>query len=325
MKRREFIALAGAAATLPLAARAQQAAMPVIGFLGGPSAKGWASYLSIFLQGLSEAGYVEGRNLAIEQRWADGQYDRLPEMAVDLIDRRVSVIAAAGTPAALAAKAATKTIPIVFVTIADPVQIGLVASLRRPDGNVTGVTQLNVEIGPKLLELMHEVVPSATNIALLVNPTNSNSETLSRELRSAARTLGLTLNVLNASTEADINAAFASLVQQRAGGLVVGGDAFLSTGSEQIAALAVRHRVPSIYQSLVFAPAGGLMSYGGDSADAYHQAGVYTGRILKGEKPAELPVIQSAKVKLTVNLKTAKAIGLEMPPALLGRADEVIE
>jgi putative ABC transport system substrate-binding protein len=326
MKRRQFMALiGGAAASWPLAARAQPGKMPVIGFLGGPSAKGWASYLFIFLKGLSEVGYVEGRNLAIEQRWADGQYDRLPEMAVDLIDRRMSVIAAAGTPAALAAKAATKTTPIVFVTIADPVQIGLVASLRRPDGNVTGVTQLNVEIGPKLLELMHEVVPSATNIALLINPTNSNSATLSRELQSAARTLGLTLNVLNASTEADINAAFASLVEQRAGGLVVGGDAFLSTASEQIAALAVRHKVPSIYQSLVFAQAGGLMSYGGDSTDAYHQAGVYTGRILKGEKPAELPVIQSAKVKLTVNLKTAKAIGLEMPQLLLARADEVIE
>jgi putative ABC transport system substrate-binding protein len=326
MKRREFITLVSSGAVAwPLLARGQQSTMPVIGFLGGPSAKGWASYLSIFLQGLGEAGYVEGRNLAVEQRWADGQYDRLPEMVVDLIDRRVSVIAAARTPAALAAKGATKTTPIVFVTIADPVQIGLVASLRRPDGNVTGVTQLNVEIGPKLLDLMHEVVPSATNIALLINPTNSNSETLSRELQSAARTLGLTLNVLNASTEAEINAAFARLVEERAGGLVVGGDAFLSTGSEQIAALAIRHRVPSIYQSLVFAQAGGLMSYGGDSTEAYHQAGVYTARILNGEKPAELPVVQSARVKLTVNLKTARAIGLEIPQSLLARADEVIE
>jgi putative ABC transport system substrate-binding protein len=299
--------------------------MPLIGFLGGPTAKGWESYLSVFLQGLSEAGYVEGRNLVVEQRWADGQYDRLPEMAVDLIDRRVSVIAAAGTPAALAAKAATKTIPIVFVSIADPVQIGLVASLRRPDGNVTGVTQLNVEIGPKLLELMHEVVPSAARIALLVNPTNSNSEMLSSELQSAARTLGLTLNVLNASTDAEIDAAFASLMEQRAGGLVIGGDAFLSTRREQIASLARRYRMPSIYQSRVFAAAGGLMSYGGDTTDAYYQAGTYTGRILNGEKPAELPVVQSTRVKLTVNLKTAGAIGLEIPASLLGRADEVIE
>jgi putative ABC transport system substrate-binding protein len=324
MKRRQFITLlGGAAAAYPLAARAQP--MPVIGFLGGVTASGWAPYVAAFRHGLGEAGYVEGRNVAIEFRWADGQYDRLPAMAADLARRQVTALAAASTPAALAAKAATATIPVVFTTISDPVQIGLVASLSRPGGNVTGVTQLNVEIGPKLLELMHEVVPTAASIALLVNPANPNAESLSRNLQAAARTLGVQLHILHAGTERDIDAAFATLVQLRAGGLVIGGDAFLNTRSEQLGALALRHVVPAIYQTRVFATLGGLMSYGGSATDAYRQAGVYTGRVLKGEKPADLPIQQANKIEMIVNLKTAKALGIKVPLPLLGRADEVIE
>jgi putative ABC transport system substrate-binding protein len=325
MRRRQFIALLGGAVSWPLAARAQPPPMQVVGFLGGATADGWAPYVAPFLQGLSETGYVEGRNVAIEYRFADGQYDRLPGMVADLIERQERVIAATGTPAALAAKAATRTIPIVFEVISDPVQIGLVASLNRPGGNVTGVTQLNVEIGPKLLELIHEVVPTATNIVLLVNPTNPTADSLSRNLEAAARTLGVRLHVVEVSTERDIDAAFATLVELRAGGLVMGGDAFINTRSRQIAALALRHAVPSIYQSRVFTTAGGLMSYGGDSANAYQHAGVYVGRILKGEKPTDLPVVQATKVELVINLTTAKALGLTMPITLLGRADEVIE
>jgi putative ABC transport system substrate-binding protein len=328
MRRRAFFTLIGGAAVSPLlwplAARAQQT-MPVIGFLGAPSASGWARYVTAFLQGLGEAGYVEGRNVAIEYRWAEGKYNRLPAMAADLVQRRVSVIAAATTPAVLAAKAATSTIPIVFVTISNPVQIGLVASLSRPGGNMTGATQLDVEIGPKLLELLHEVVPTATNIALLFNPTNPTIEAQARNLQAAARTLGLSLHVLHAGTEHDIDAAFATLVQRRADGLVIGGDSFFNTRSEQLAALALRHRLPTIYQSRVFAAAGGLMSYGGDAVDVYRLIGVYTGRILKGDKPADLPVLQATKVEMIVNLKTAKALGINVPLPLLGRADEVIE
>ncbi|HEX2171204.1 MAG TPA: ABC transporter substrate-binding protein [Dehalococcoidia bacterium] len=326
MRRREFISLlGGAAAAWPLTARAQQPTMPVIGLLGGATATAWIPYVAAFRQGLSEAGYVEGRNVAIEYRWADGQYERLPAMAAELVHRKVSVLAAFTSPAALAAKAATATIPIVFSIIADPVQIGLVASLSRPGGNVTGMTYLQVEIGPKLLDLMHEVVPTATNMALLINPTSPNAETLSRNLQAAARRLGLQLHILHASTEGEIDAAFASLVQLRAGGLVIGGDVLMNTRSGQLATLALRHAVPTIYQSRVFAAAGGLMSYGGSATDSYRQAGVYAGRVLKGERPADLPIEQPTKFELLINLKTAKALGIEIPVAVLARADEVIE
>jgi putative ABC transport system substrate-binding protein len=266
-----------------------------------------------------------GRDVTIEYRWAEGQYDRLPSLAASLVQRQVSVIAALTTPSAVAAKAATGTIPIVFSTIGDPVQIGLVASLRRPGGNITGATYLNVEVGPKLLELLHEVVPTATTVAALVNPTNPNAEILTNSLQVAAGTLGLELHVLKASTERDINTAFETLIQQRVGGLVVPSDVFLITHEEQLAALALRHRVPAISQTRAFAAAGGLMSYAGSALGAYRQAGVYTGRVLKGEKPADLPVQQTTKVELIVNLKTAKALGLVVPLPLIGRTDEVIE
>ena len=325
MRRREFIGLLGGAAVWPVVGHAQHPAMPVIGLLSSATAREWAPLVAAFLQGLSETGIEEGRNVAIQYRWAEGQYDRLPAMADDLIQRRVAVIAALTTPAAMAAKAATTTTPIVFTTIGDPVQIGLVASLSRPGGNVTGATYLNVEVGPKLLELLHEAIPSATTVAALVNPTNPNADSLSRSLQAAARTLGIQLHVLNASTESDIDTAFATLVQLRAGGLVVGADVFIITREEQLAALALRHRLPAIFQTRAFAVAGGLMSYAGSAADSYRQAGVYTGRVLKGEKPANLPVQQTTKVELIINLNTAKALGLIVPLPLLGRADEVIE
>jgi putative ABC transport system substrate-binding protein len=328
MRRRAFFTLIGGAAVSPFlwppAARAQQA-MPVIGFIGGVTASGWAPYVAAFRRGLGEAGYAEGRNVAIEFRWADGQYERLPALAADLVHRQVSVIVASTTPAALAAKAATATIPVVFTTIANPVQIGLVPSLSRPGGNMTGVTQLNVEIGPKLLEVLHEAVPAATDVGLLINPTNPNAETLLGSLLAAARSLGVNLHVLRASTEGDIDTAFATLTQQRAGGLVIGGDSFFNSRSERLAALTLRHRLPSIYQSRVYATAGGLMSYGGNAEDVYRLAGVYAGRILKGEKPADLPVMQATKVEMIINLKTAKVLGINVPLPLLGRADEVIE
>jgi len=328
MKRREFITLVGgAAATWPLGARAQQPAMAVIGFLGSASPDLYAKALQAFRQGLSDIGYVEGRNVAIEYRWAGGQNDRLPALAADLVRRQVSVIAVlVGTPATLAAKAATSTIPVVFQVGTDPVAAGLVASLARPGGNITGVTNLNTELGPKRLELLRELIPTANTIALLVNPTSPFiTENISRELQSAARTLGLQLHILNASTERDFDTVFATFLQLRADALVIAPDAMFISRSEQLGALTLRHAVPAITQFREFTVAGGLMSYGGSFTEAARQVGVYTARILKGEKPGDLPVQQIAKVEMIINMKTAKALGLNVPNTLIGRADELIE
>jgi len=281
--------------------------------------------LSAFLEGLSETGYVEGQNVAIEYRWAEGNYDRLPDMVADLVHREVQVIAATSTPANLIAKAATTTIPIVFTTGSDPVQLGLVASLNQPGGNVTGVANLNAEIVPKRVELAHELIPTATAIGLLVNPGARNVETLTSVTKAAAAALGLRLHVLRASNEQEIEDAFTTFVQLRAGVLVIGPDAYLISQSIQLARLTIRQSVPVIFEFREFAMAGGLISYGGSNTDEYRLAGVYTGRILKGEKPADLPVQQSTKVELIVNLKTAKALGITVPLSLLGRADELIE
>jgi putative ABC transport system substrate-binding protein len=324
--RRNFIAALGTAAVWPLVARAQQPAMPVVGFLNAASPQSYARQLSAFLKGLAETGYVDGRNVVIEYLWAEGRLDRLPAMAADLVHSRVAVIAATSTPAALAAKAATTTIPIVFETGSDPVKLGLVASLNRPGGNVTGVAQTNVEITPKRLELLHELIPAANVIGLLVNPINpAQAEPETREVLAAAHTLGLEIHVLNASSERDFDAVFAKLNQLRAGGLMIGGDAFFTSRIEQLAALALRHAVPIIYQWREFAVAGGLLSYGSDITETYRMTGNYTGRILKGDKPADLPVQQATKVELFINLKTAKTLGITVPLPLLGRADEVIE
>src|SRR5262245_37333040 len=327
MRRRAFIAGLGSAAAWPMVARAQQAAMPVIGYIGTGSRESDAFRLPSFKQGLSESGFLEGRNVMIEYRWAEGQNDRLPELAADLVRRRVNVIAVpASTPGALAAKAATTTVPIVFYIGLDPVALGLVASLSRPGGNLTGVTGWNVTVGPKRLELLHQMVPAATVIGLLVNPTSPNlAEADGREGPAAAKALGVELRILQASAERDFELLFAKLVKSKTGGLVIGTDSLSNTWKEQLAALAVRHGIPTIHQYREFAFSGGLMSYGTDTSDLSRQVGVYTGHILKGEKHADMPVQQATKVELVVNLKTAKILGLELPPALLARADEVIE
>jgi len=326
MRRREFITLLGGAAAWPLAARAQQTAMPVIGFINADSSKGHAPEVSAFLRGLGEVGYIDGQNVAIEYRWAEGQNDRLPAMAADLVRGKVAVIAATSTPAALAAKAATTTIPVVFETGSDPIELGLVASLSRPGGNVTGVTQSNAEIAPKRLELLHELLPTARTMALLVNPDEpAIAEPTAKEVVAAARILGLELHVLNASSEADFDGVFAKLSQLQAGGLVIVAGPGFTGHREQLGSLTLRHAMPAIFQHRAFTAAGGLMSYGSDITDAYRLTGIYTGRILKGDKPADLPVQQATKVELYINLKTAKALGISIPLPLSGRANELIE
>jgi putative tryptophan/tyrosine transport system substrate-binding protein len=325
MRRREFMTLLGGAAAWPLVARAQQSAMPVVGFINAASAQHWAAPLSAFLKGLSETGYVEGHNVTIEYRWAEGRYDRLPAFVADLVQRKVNVLAATSTPAALAAKAATTTIPIVFTTAGDPVQLGLAATLNRPGGNVTGVTLLDVELAPKRLQLARELAPTATMMAVLVNPSFPPTESMLRELAVAARSFGLKIHVAHATTEPEIDEAFATVAQVRAGALVIGTDIFFSSRMEQLGTLTLRHAVPTIYEYREFALAGGLISYGGSITEMYRNAGIYTGRILKGDKPADLPVQRATKIELIINLKTARALGLTIPTSLLVRADEVIE
>ena len=323
--RREFVVALGGAAAWPLAASAQLPALLVVGFLGTRASGDDPQLLTEFRQGLKEAGYVEGQNVAMEYRFAGNEYDRLPALAADLVRRQVAVIVANGR-AAQAAKEATATIPIAFVAGFDPVEVGLVASMNRPGGNITGVSILDVGLGPKRLQLLHDLVPTATIIGVLVNPSDpSRADTTSKELQAAADTLGLQLHVLHASTDRDFDTVFARLVELRAGGLVIGGEPFFNSRSEQLGALSLRHAVPAIYQLREFAAAGGLMSYGASLTDAYRLVGVYTGKILKGVKTADLPVQQSTKVEMIINLKTAKALGITVPNSLSGRADEVIE
>jgi len=328
LQRRDFIRfIAGSAASWPLAARAQQAAMPLVGFLNPASPDAFADRLRGFRQGLKDTGHVEGENVAIEYRWAENQLDRLPELAADLVRRRVAVIAVTGgTAAVLAAKTATTTIPIVFIVAEDPVRLGLVASLARPGGNATGINILTAELAAKRLELLRELVPAATRVAVLVNPANvTTTETTLRDVEPAARAMGLHIQVLRASTSREINAAFATFVRDRPDALFVGLDPFLISRRVQLAHLASRHAVPATYPARDFVEAGGLMSYGGNLTDAWRQIGVYAGRILKGAKPADLPVVQSNKFELVINAETARLLGLTVPPTLLATADEVIE
>jgi putative ABC transport system substrate-binding protein len=331
MRRREFITLLGGAAAWPLAARAQQQAMPVIGFLSTySSSDAFAQhFLAAFHQGLKQAGYVEGQNVTVEYRWAGNEYERLRALAVELVRRRVNVIATGSASlGVLAAKTAATTIPIVFLMGGDPVRLGLVASLNRSDGNLTGVTTLNTELTPKRVEVLRELVPTTTIMAVLVNPTNNsvNVEVELRQAQAAANTLGLqTIHILQASTEPELDDIFSTLIQQRVGGLVITADTLFSGKSAELAALASRHAMPTISPYREFVTAGGLMSYGGSVTELYRLVGIYTGRVLNGEKPADLPVQQVTKVELVINLRTAKALGLNVPPSLLARADEVIE
>jgi len=326
MRRREFIALVGGVAAWPHAGRSQQSAMPVIGYLGAQSPAVFASRVRAFRQGLAELGLVEGRNVAIEFRWAEGQHNRLAALAAELVNLQVTVIVApGGAPAALAARSATTTIPIVFEMGADPVAMGLVDSLSRPGGNLTGVSSLSVEVTPKRLEFLHQVLPTAGVFAVLVNPTSPTAESQLRNLQSAAGTLGLKLHVLHASAARDLDTMFATLSQLRASGLVIASDTFLGTHGEQLAALAVRHAVPAVHQSRDFTIAGGLMSYGGSFVQSHRQAGIFTGRIIMGAKPADLPVQQVTKIEFLVNLRTAKSLGVTFPRSLQVLADEFIE
>ena len=326
MRRREFISLiGGVAATWPLAVRAQQPALPVIGFINS----GWSGEpyppLSAFIKGLGETGFVEGSNVAIEYRWAEGRHERLPALIADLVQRKVSVIAATSTPAAVAAKAANTVVPVVFTTGGDPARMGLVSSLARPGANVTGVSTLNVEVSAKRLELMHEVLPAANNFALLINPSDPLATAASQTIGTAANALGLKLHVLPVTSEQDFGATFDSLVKLKADALVIATASFFNAFEGELGRLSLSHRVPTIYEHPEFTAAGGLMSYSGDLAEAYRAVGVQVGLILKGKKPAELPVQQITKVRLIINLKTAKALGITFPLSLLGRADEVIE
>jgi putative ABC transport system substrate-binding protein len=324
MKRRKFIGLLGAATAWPLSARAA-GDVPVIGYLSGSAADAQLWPFSAFQQGLAESGYVEGQNVAIEYRWAESRYERLPELAADLVRRKVAVIVAATSPAALAAKRATKLIPIVFETAGDPVGLGLVTSVNRPEGNVTGVTQLSSVSIPKRVGLLHELLPTAKTVGLLLNPNDPKAETQSREIEAPARALGLRIEVVKATAMGDFDAAFAVLAERRVDALIVGSSELLSRGRDQLAKLAAHHAIPAIYQYRDYVQAGGLISYGASLASSYHQVGVYAGLILKGAKPADLPVMQIAKFELVINLKTAKALALEIPPSLLAIADEVIE
>jgi putative ABC transport system substrate-binding protein len=324
--RREAIAaLGGAAVAWPLASRAQQPPMPVIGWLAGATSQGYAPFAAAFRHGLNGTGYVEGQNVVIEYRWAEGQTDQLPALAADLVRRQVAVIAAAGTPSAFAAKAATTTIPVVFSTALDPVEAGLVASLNRPGGNVTGVSNFLSVLAAKQFELLHELVPNPSLIGVLVNPTDILTKYITRDVQAAGRALGQQLHILNASTEGEIDAAFATLAQLRAAATIIGADAFFTSQRNQIVALAARHAIPAMYVQREFTAAGGLISYGSSVLDSYRQIGTYAGRVLQGEKPADLPVVQPTKFELVINLKTAKALGLTVPLIMQMTADEVIE